>query len=318
MNIVVLDGYVLCPGDLTFDALRALGEVTVYERTDARDIPARIGGAQAVITNKAVISAAVMDACPNLRYIGVTATGYNVVDVAAARARGIVVTNVPAYSTSAVVQHAMALLLHWESRVAAYDARVRDGVWTRSRDFCFYAEPMEEIAGKTLGIVGFGHIGRAMARAAAALSMDVIVHTAHPSADRLQAGMRFVSMDELLAQSDVISLHCPLTDATRALIGAEAIARMKPGALVINTARGPLVDAQAMADALRTGQVGGYLADVMDSEPPRADDPLLCAPNTVLTPHVAWAPLQTRRRLLDTVVSNLRAYASGVPVNVVS
>lgn len=212
----------------------------------------------------------------------------------------------------------MALLLHAFSHVSAYDARVKAGAWAASRDFCFYAEPMQEMLGKTLGVVGFGSIGRAMARVGAALGMDVIVYTAHPSADRLEPGMRFVSFDELLKSADVISLHCPLTDATRGMIGEAAIARMKRGAYVVNTARGPLVDSAAMAQALEAGKVGCYMADVMDSEPPRADDPLLRAPNTVLTPHVAWAPFETRKRLLDTVVSNIRAYLEGAPVNVVS
>ena len=317
MKIVVLDGYVLCPGDLNFSALDALGDVTVYDRTAAGDVISRIGGAQIVITNKAPITAEVMDACPQMRYIGVTATGYNIVDVAAAKARGVIVTNVPAYSTMAVVQHALALLLHSMRRVAAYDARVKEGAWAASRDFCFYAEPMQELMGKTIGIVGFGSIGRAMARVCAALGMDVIVHTAHPSADRLEPGMRFVSMDELLASSDVISLHCPLTEATKGIIGEGAIGKMKPGASVINTARGPLVNCAAMADALHSGRISCYMTDVMDSEPPKAENPLLLAPNTVITPHVAWAPLQTRKRLLDTVVSNVRAYLDGAPVNVV-
>lgn len=318
MEIVVLDGYVLCPGDLDFSALNALGSVTVYDRTDAAQAAQRIGRAQMVITNKVPITAEIMDACPQLRYVGVTATGYNVVDVAAARERGVVVSNVPAYSTMAVVQHTLALLLHAFSRVACYDARVREGAWESSRDFCFYAEPMQEMCGKTLGIIGFGSIGQAMTRAALALGMDVIVHTAHPSESRRLPGMRFVSLEELLAQSDVISLHCPLTEKTRGVIGAEAIAAMKRGVYVVNTARGPLVNAAAMAQALEAGQVGCYMADVMDAEPPRADDPLLHAKNTVITPHVAWAPLQTRRRLLDVVVDNVRAYLAGTPQNVVS
>lgn len=318
MKIVVLDGYVLCPGDLTFSALEALGDVTVYDRTPASLVQARIADADAVIVNKVPITAALMDACPKMRYIGVTATGYNIVDVAAARERGITVTNVPAYSTMAVVQHALALLLHVSSRVGAYDARVRDGTWVSSSDFCFYDQLMTELMGETIGIVGFGSIGRAMARVCAALEMNVIVHTAHPSPERAQDGMRFVSMDELLADSDVISLHCPLSPETKGMIGREAIARMKRGAIVINTARGPLVDAQAMVDALAGGTVGAYLADVMDAEPPTADDPLLSAPNTVITPHVAWAPRRTRERLLDVVVSNLKAYLSGKPQNVVS
>lgn len=318
MKIVVLDGYVLCPGDLDFSALCALGEVTVYDRTAACDVVARIGDAQAVIINKVPITAEIMDACPNLRYVGVTATGYNIVDVSAARARGMTVTNVPAYSTMAVVQHALALLLHQSSCVSAYDARVKEGAWAASRDFCFYDRPMTELAGRTIGIVGFGSIGRAMTRVCAALGMEALVYTAHPSEDRIEAGMRFVSMEELLEKADVISLHCPLTDKTHGMIGEEAIARMKRGAIVINTARGPLVNAEAMAAALEDGRIGAYLADVMDTEPPRDGSPLLEAKNTVITPHVAWAPFETRRRLLDVVAENVRAYLSGKPQNVVS
>lgn len=318
MKIVVLDGYVLCPGDLDFSALEALGDVTVYARTAQEEIISRIGDAQIVLTNKAPITEEVMKNCPNLAYIGVTATGYNIVDVAAAKARGIVVTNVPAYSTMAVVQHALALLLHAFSRVAAYDARVKEGAWVESRDFCFYDQPMMELFGRTIGIVGFGSIGKVMARVCAALGMDVIVHTAHPSEDRCIPGMRFVSMDELLEKADVISLHCPLTEKTKGLIGEAAIEKMKPGAYVINTARGPLVDSAAMAKALEAGKVACYMADVMDAEPPKAQDPLLAAKNTVITPHVAWAPYETRKRLLGVVVENVCAYLSGKPQNVVS
>ncbi len=318
MNIVVLDGYVLCPGDLTFSALETLGQVTVYDRTPADLVIERIADADAVIINKVPITLEIMDACPKLRYIGVTATGYNIVDVAAAKSRGITVTNVPAYSTMAVVQHALALLLHVSSCVGAYDARVKEGAWVKSSDFCFYDRLMTELMGQTIGIVGFGSIGRAMARVCAALGMDVIVHTAHPSPERIQPGMRFVSLDELLAASDVISLHCPLTQATKEMIGGEAIARMKRGAIVINTARGPLVNAQAMSEALAAGQIGAYLADVMDTEPPHAQDPILSAPNTVITPHVAWAPRRTRERLLGVVIQNLKAYMEGKPQNVVS
>lgn len=317
MEIVVLDGYTLCPGDLAWDGLAELGTVAVYDRTPPEAVAARIGGADVVLTNKVVLSREVIGTCPGLRYIGVLATGYNVVDLAAASERGIVVTNVPAYSTQAVVQHAMALLLHSASRVAQYDAQVKAGRWASSPDFCFYAGPMEELAGQTMGIVGFGHIGQAMARAAQGLGMRVIVSTPHPKPE-LAGDVCFVTMDELLAQSDVISLHCPLTAQTRGLIGAQTIMQMKEGVRVINTARGPLVDGRAMADALERGKVACYMADVMETEPPRADDPLLAAPNTVLTPHVAWAPRQTRERLLSVAVENVRAFLGGAPQNVVN
>lgn len=287
MKIVVLDGYTLCPGDLRMDALCELGEVSFYDRTPPEEIAARIGDAPVVLTNKARITREVMDACPQLAYIGVLATGYNVVDIAAARARGILVTNVPAYSTQAVAQHTMALLLASMSRVSEYDARVKRGDWSASPDFCFFAGPMEEIAGKTLGIVGFGHIGQAVARAALGLDMRVIVHTRTPKPGF--EAVRFVAMDELLAESDVITLHCPLTEQTQGIIGSGAIDRMKDGVRVINTARGPLVDGRAMAGALKSGKVACYMADVMETEPPERDNPLLLAPGTILTPHVAWA-----------------------------
>jgi len=315
-KIVVLDGYTLCPGDLNFDALQEFGAVTVYDRTPADLICERIGDAQIVLTNKALITREVMDACPEMRYIGVLATGYNVVDIDAASDRGIIVTNVPAYSTQAVAQHALALLLFSASRVGEYDAQVKAGCWQRSPDFCFFAGAMEEIAGKTIGIIGFGSIGQAMARACLGLGMRVIVHTR--TAREGWPGVEFVSKAVLFAESDIISLHCPLTGQTRGIIGREAIAAMRPGVRVINTARGPLVDEQAMADALKAGQVSCFMADVLSTEPPKADNPLLQAPNTIITPHVAWAPLQTRMRLLDTAVGNVRAFVSGCARNVVS
>lgn len=316
MKIVVLDGYTLCPGDLRMDALCELGEVSFYDRTPPEEVAARIGDAPVVLTNKARITREVMDACPQLAYIGVLATGYNVVDIAAARARGILVTNVPAYSTQAVAQHTMALLLASMSRVSEYDARVKRGDWSASPDFCFFAGPMEEVAGKTLGIVGYGHIGQAVARAALGLDMRVIVHTRTPKPGF--GAVRFVAMDELLAESDVITLHCPLTEQTRGIIGSGAIDRMKDGVRVINTARGPLVDGRAMAGALKSGKVACYMADVMETEPPERDNPLLLAPGTILTPHVAWAARQTRARLMEIAVANVRAYLKGAPCNVVS
>lgn len=316
MKMVVLDGYTLCPGDLRMDALEQLGEVAFYDRTAQEEIVGRIGDAPMVLTNKARIPREVMEACPQLRYIGVLATGYNVVDIAAAKERGIVVTNVPAYSTQAVAQHTMALLLASMSRVSEYNARVKRGDWCASPDFCFFAGPMEEVAGKTLGIVGFGHIGQAVARAALGLDMRIIVHTRTPKVGF--EVVRFAAMDELLAQSDVITLHCPLTAQTQGLIGGEAIARMKDGVRVINTARGPLVDGRAMAEALARGRVACYMADVMETEPPEKENPLLLAPNTILTPHVAWAPRQTRERLMEIAINNVRAFLAGALQNVVS
>ena len=316
MKIVVLDGYTLCPGDLTLDELRELGEVSFYDRTPQEEIAQRIGDAQIVLTNKARITSKVMDACPQLRYIGVLATGYNVVDIEAAKERGIVVTNVPAYSTQAVAQHTMALLLAGMSRVSEYDERIKQGAWSASPDFCFFAGAMEEIAGKTLGIVGFGSIGQAVARAALGLGMRVIVHTRTVRETALDVA--FVSLDELLAGSDVISLHCPLTEQTQGLIGAQAIERMKQGVRVINTARGPLVDEAAMAGALESGKVACFMADVLSTEPPEESNPLLHTKKTIITPHVAWAPFETRVRLRDVAVGNVRAFLEGTLRNVIS
>ena len=315
-KIVVLDGYTLCAGELNFDALRALGDVTVYDRMEQKDVTARIGDAQIVLTNKAQITADVMAACPQMEYVGVTATGYNIVDVAEARRRGIVVTNAPAYSTQAVAQHTFALLLESLSHVGAYSEQVRGGAWQASTDFCFFGQPMEEIAGKTIGLIGFGHIGQSVAKIALAFGMKVLVCVPHEKAG--WNDVRFVTLDELLKESDVVSLHCPLTGENRGMIDADAIAKMKPDVRVINTARGPLVDEHAMAAALESGKAACYMADVLGEEPPVHGSPLLGMKNAILTPHVAWAPLQTRQRLMDIVVGNVEAFVKGEPINVVN
>ena len=316
IRTVVLDGYTTSPEDPAFGIYAALEGARIYPRTAPEEVISRIGDAQAVLTNKVVITREVMQACPQMRYIGVLATGYNVVDIEAARELGVTVTNVPAYSTQAVVQHAMALLLQSMSRVAEYDVQVKAGRWAQSSDFCFFAAPMEELAGKTIGLVGYGNIGRAMAKAALGLDMRVLVHTGHPPAEGAP-GVEFVDFDSLLERSDVVSLHCPLTEKTRGLIGASSIEKMKAGVRVINTARGPIVDSAAMADALRAGRVACYMADVLETEPPRAEDPLLTAPNTIITPHVAWAPRQTRERLVGVAIDNLKEWTEGRPRNVI-
>lgn len=315
-KIVVLDAYTLCADELNYDALNELGSVTVYERTTPEQAIERIGDAEIILTNKVVITREIMEACPSLRYVGVTATGFNIVDIEEAKRRGIVVTNAPAYSTQAVAQHTAAFLLESLNHVAAYDEQVHDGAWQRSKDFCFLSAKMEEAAGKTMGLIGFGNIGQSVAKIALALGMRVLVHVPHPKEG--WDDVRFVSFDELVSESDIISLHCPLKDENKGMIGERAIAKMKTGVRVINTARGPLVDERAMADALEAGKVACYMADVLSEEPPKEDNPLLHAPNAILTPHVAWAPLQTRERLLNIVVNNVCAYASGNPVNVVS
>ena len=316
LKIVVLDGYTLCAGELNFDALRAFGDVTIYDRVEQADVARCIGDAEIVLTNKAQITADVMAACPRMRYVGVTATGYNIVDVAEAKRCGIVVTNAPAYSTQAVAQHTFALLLESLSRVGAYSAQVRGGAWQVSEDFCFFTEQMEEIAGKTIGLIGFGHIGQSVAKIALAFGMKVLVCVPHEKAG--WDDVRFVTLEALLAGSDIVSLHCPLTGDNRGMIGEAAIAAMKSGVRVINTARGPLVDENAMAAALESGRVACYMADVLGEEPPAHGNPLLGQKNAILTPHVAWAPLQTRQRLLDIVVGNVAAFVRGEPVNVVN
>lgn len=317
MKIVVLDGYAANPDDLSWDGLKALGDVTVWPRTAAGDVLARSEGADALLTNKVAIDGALMDKLPRLKYIGVLATGYNVVDVGAATAHGIVVANIPAYSTDSVVQMTFAHLLNMTNRVAHYAKQNRQGKWSRSADFCYWDTSLHELAGKTIGIVGLGNIGMKVARIARDFGMDVFAHTSKNAAD-LPGGIQKTTLGGLLAVSDVLTLHCPLNDGTRGMINAQSLAQMKRGALLINTGRGPLVDEQAVADALKSGLLGGYAADVLCSEPPAADCPLLSAPNAYITPHIAWATFEARSRLMDIAVENVRAFAEGNPVNVVN
>ena len=316
MKLVVLDGQALNPGDLSWEGLAQCGELTVYARTAAGDVPARAAGAGVVLTNKVVLGAAEMAALPDLRYIGVLATGVNVVDLAAAKARGIVVTNVPAYGAPSVAQHVFALLLELARGVGRHADLVRAGDWCRSEDFAFWVSPQMELSGKTLGIVGFGGIGRAVARIALAFDMRVLVHTRTP--DPEAAEVEFVTLDRLFAEADVVSLHCPLTAETRRLVDAGRLARMKPSAFLINTGRGPLIDEAALADALRKGVIAGAGLDVLTEEPPPTDNPLLAAPNCLITPHLAWATLAARQRLMQTVTDNVRAFLDGRPQNQVS
>ena len=307
MKIVVLDGFALNPGDLSWDGLESLGACTVYDRTPPAATAERIGDADIILTNKTVISPELLAAKPNLRYVGVLATGYNVVDVRAAAAHGVVVTNVPEYSTPSVAQHVFALLLELCQQVGRHAAAVRAGEWSRSPDFTFRKTPLVELTGKTMGIVGRGRIGMAVGHIAEAFGMRVLC-----------ASSRDLHSPELVAlyrAADVISLHCPLTDANARMIGADALSCMKPGALLINTARGGLIDDAAVAEALVSGRLGGFGADVLTTEPPDAANPLLTAPNTIITPHIAWAPLEARRRLMDIAVANVRAFLAGNPVN---
>ncbi len=317
MNIVVLDGHTLNPGDLTWSALEALGPCRVFDRTLPGETVARAAEAEIALTNKTVLSRDTLVRLPRLRYIGVLATGYNVVDLAAARERGIAVTNVPGYSTASVVQLTFALLLELTHHVGAHADGVRAGRWSRSADFCYWESPLVELAGLTLGLVGFGNVGRGVARAAAAFGMRVLVHTRTRPTGGVE-GVTFVDLEAVFRQSDVVSLHCPLTDATRHLVNRERLAWMKPTAFLINTGRGPLVDEAALADALNAGRLAGAGLDVLSTEPPAAGNPLLAAKNCVITPHIGWATRAARERLMRIAVENVRAFQAGQPQNVVS
>lgn len=314
MKIVILDGYTANPGDMSWKELEALGELTVYDRTKAEETVARAAEAEIVLTNKVIISREVISQLPRLKYIGVLATGYNVVDVKAAAAQGIVVTNIPAYSTESVAQLTFAHILNIASRVGHYADANREGRWSHNPDFCYWDTPLMELNGKTMGIVGLGNIGMRVAQLALAFGMDVFAVTSKLRTD-LPAGIQKTTLEGLLAVSDVLTLHCPLTEQTHHIINAETLALMKPGAVIINTGRGPLVDEQAVADALKNGHLLAYGADVMEQEPPRADHPLLSCPNAFLTPHIAWATFEARQRLMDIAVDNLQSFISGRPKN---
>ncbi len=318
MNIVVLDGYTLNPGDISWDCFTTLGDLKVYDRTPPDQIIHRIGDARAVLTNKTPITDDIMAACPSLKYIGVLATGFNVVDTRAAAIRGITVTNVPTYGTDAVAQHVFALMLELCSHVGAHSDAVNKGRWTASQDFCFWDYPIIEIAGKTLGVVGFGRIGQAVARVAQAFGMTVLANDSVSSYSGNEKNIRFVSFGELLKESDIISLHCPLTNETNGMIHTETIDKMKTGVLIINTSRGGLVVEKDLADALQNGKVGGAGLDVLPIEPPGPGSALIGAPNCIITPHIAWAARESRDRLMETACKNLASYLTGKIVNKVN
>lgn len=317
MKIVILDGYTLNPGDLDWSGFEALGSLTVYDRTDPGEIVSRIGDAEAVIVNKCPITEETMKACPEMRYIGVLATGYNVVDVAAASRLGIAVTNIPTYGTTAVAQMVFAHLLAICHHVEAHSEAVHAGEWNSNPDWCFWNSPLIELAGKTMGIIGFGRIGQNTARIAAALGMRVLAYDQHENEFGRQFG-EYVTLERLLAESDVISMHCPLFPETEGMINRQTIAQMKDGVIFINTSRGQLVNEQDLADALNSGKIYAAGLDVVYTEPIQVNNPLLKARNCQITPHIAWAPKESRRRLMDIAVDNLRHFAAGTPVNTVN
>ncbi|MDD5350216.1 MAG: D-2-hydroxyacid dehydrogenase [Chthoniobacteraceae bacterium] len=315
MKIVVLDGYTLNPGDLDWSALKALGACTIHDRTPAGEVLERGADAEILLTNKTPLTAETFARLPALRYVGVLATGYNVVDAGAARAHGVAVTNVPAYGTPSVAQHVFALLLELTNSVGLHTASARAGEWSGSTDFCYWKEPLVELEGLTLGLVGFGRIGARVAEIGRAFGMKILATARTP---KTVPGVTFTDLETLLRSSDAVSLHCPLTPETNQLLNRERIGWLKPSAFLINTGRGPLIAEADLAEALNAGRIAGAGLDVLSTEPPRADNPLLSARHCVMTPHVAWATRAARQRLMQTVVENVRAFLAGTPRNVVN
>lgn len=320
MKLVILDGYTENPGDLSWDGLRAFGDLTVYDRTsltDEDEIISRIGDAEIAITNKTPLSRRVLEACPNLKLISVLATGYNVIDCQFAREKGIPVSNVPSYGTDAVAQFAIAMLLEICHHVAHHSDAVHEGRWESNPDWCFWDYPLIELAGKTMGVIGFGRIGQATGKLAKALGMEVLAYDSFPN-DSGKEIAKYVDLDTLLGASDVIALHCPLFPETERIVNKETIAKMKDGVIILNNSRGPLVAEQDLADALNSGKVYAAGLDVVSTEPIRGDNPLLKAKNCIITPHISWAPKESRQRIMDTAVENVKAYLAGTPINVVN
>ncbi|RYC69982.1 D-2-hydroxyacid dehydrogenase [Spirosoma sordidisoli] len=315
MKIVVLDGYTLNPGDLSWEGLEKLGEVTVYDRTSADQVLERAQDADILLTNKTPLGEAVLKQLPALRYIGVLATGYNIVDVKTATEKGVVVTNVPGYGTASVVQLTFALLLELTLHVQHHSDSVRDGKWARSADFSFWDYPLIELAGKTMGIIGFGSIGEKVADVATAFGMNVIGSKRHRTDQSHRPNFRWADIPDLLEQADVVSIHTPLVPETKGLIDRQNLARMKSTAFLLNTSRGPVIVEQDLADALNEGVIAGAGIDVLSTEPPAADNPLFSAKNCLITPHIAWATQEARARLMEIAVSNLAAFQAGNPVN---
>ncbi|MEH2959764.1 D-2-hydroxyacid dehydrogenase [Candidatus Merdisoma sp. JLR.KK006] len=321
MKIVILDGYTENPGDLSWEAFERLGELALYDRTpvkDKKEIESRIGDAEIVITNKTPLTREIIEACPRIRYIGALSTGYNVIDIEAAKERGIPVSNIPAYGTDAVAQFTFALLLDICHHAAHHSRAVYEGRWSACPDFCFWDYPLMELAGKTMGIVGFGRIGQAVGRLANAFGMKVLAYAPHKRPELETESCHYVELSELLAKSDIVSLHCPLFPATEGMINKESIAKMKDGAILLNTGRGPLIVEQDLADALNSGKLYAAGLDVVSVEPIQEDNPLLKAKNCLITPHIAWASKESRQRLMDTAAGNLKAFLAGKPENVVN
>lgn len=319
MKIVILDGYTLNPGDLSWDALGKLGELTVYDRTPTEDeeIISRIGDAEIVYTNKTPLRAGVFSSCPNLRFVGVLATGYNIVDVVSAKAHSVLVANIPTYGTAAVGQFAIGLLLEICHHIGHHDRAVHEGRWEQNADFCFWDHPLIELDGKTIGIIGFGRIGQVTGRIAKALGMRVFAHDAVETEEGRSIA-EYVSLEELLVTSDVIALHCPLLPSTEGIINKTNIAKMKDGVIILNNSRGPLIVEQDLADALNDGKVYAAGLDVVSSEPIKSDNPLLKARNCIITPHISWAPRESRQRLMEIAINNLNMYIGGKPMNIVN
>jgi glycerate dehydrogenase len=321
MKIVILDGYTENPGDLSWGELEALGDLTVYDRTsltDENESIKRIADADVVITNKTPITKAVLDACTSIKFVGILATGYNVVDVVVAKEKNIPVCNIPAYGTDAVAQFAIALLLEVCHHVGHHDMVVHEGRWEKGLDFCFWDYPLIELVGKTMGIIGYGKIGQVTGKIAQALGMKVIASDTYQNLDLVSETCKYGDLEEVLTESDVIVLHCPLFPETEGVINKQNIAKMKDGVIIINNSRGPLIVEEDLAEALNSGKVAAAGVDVVSSEPIKGDNPLLQAKNCLITPHISWAPKEARQRLMDTAIANVKAYAAGSPINVVN
>lgn len=320
MKIVVLDGYTLNPGDLSWEGIEKFGELVVHERTDfsPEKVIETIGDAEIIFTNKTPLPKSVLSKTPTVKYIGVLATGYNIVDVDAAKEHGIVVTNIPTYGTTAVAQYSIALLLELSHHVGEHSRTVFNGDWTKSPDFCYWNYPLIELAGKTMGMIGFGRIGQATAKIAQALGLNILVYDTYQNKELESDTLKYTELDELLSKSDIISLHCPLFESTKGIINKDTIAKMKDGVMILNTSRGPLVVEEDLRVALDSGKVAGAAVDVVSYEPITAHNPLLKAKNCIITPHIAWAPKESRTRLMNIAIENLAAFINKTPINIVN